>query len=75
MITCQNCYNGTEPYVERRYWYSDWLDITLSNEYKHGRYCDCCGEEYQNNQIVVLTEKDIDNKEFGYRNLQGRYEK
>lgn len=59
MIICKKCFKGKEWYIEINFDYWSWFDATEDFNNPHGRYCDICGEEFEDGEIVILTGPDI----------------
>lgn len=59
MIICKNCFKGDEPHQEAEFDYWQWFDVTEDFYEPYGRYCDICGREFDDGEIVILTEKDV----------------
>lgn len=59
MIICKNCFKGNEPYEEVEFDHWSWFDTTEDFDDPHGRYCDICGREFDEGQVVILTETDM----------------
>ena len=68
MFYCKKCFeNKNEQHIDKRYLYWDWFDYTLSWE-ERGRHCELCGQEFWDDQPIILTGDDMVNK-YHYRNL------
>ena len=59
MIVCKKCFKFDEPWEEAMFDYWQWCDETEDFYNSHGRYCDVCGEEFYDGQLVALTEMDM----------------
>ena len=58
MIICKKCFKFNEPWEEEMYDHYQWADATEDYHNPHGRYCDLCGREFDDGELVVLTEED-----------------
>ena len=56
MIVCKQCFNFDEPWEEAMFNYWDWFDATEDFDDPHGRFCDICDREFDEGEIVVVTE-------------------
>ena len=56
MIVCKQCFNFDEPWEEAMFNYWDWFDATEDFDDPHGRFCDICGREFDEGELVVVTE-------------------
>ena len=54
MIVCKNCFNGNESHQEAEFDYWQWFDATEDFNDPHGRYCDVCGTEFNDGDIVII---------------------
>ena len=59
MIICKNCFKGDGLHQEVEFDYWQWFDATEDFNDPHGRYCDICRREFNDGEIVVLTEEDV----------------
>lgn len=59
MIVCKKCFKFDEPWEEAMFTHWDWFDATEDFHDPHGRYCDICGREFDEGELVVITENDI----------------
>jgi len=59
MILCQKCGSNYEKFTEAYFDYWSWFDATEDFDDPHGRFCDCCGKEFEDGEVVILTEEDI----------------
>ena len=59
MIVCKNCFKGDTSYQEVEFDYWQWFDATEDFNDPHGRYCDICGKEFDDGEIVILKEDFI----------------
>ena len=56
MIVCKQCFNFDESWEEAMFNYWDWFDATEDFDDPHGRFCDICGREFDEGELVVVTE-------------------
>ena len=56
MIVCKKCFKGNEPRQEEMFDYWNWFDATEDFHDPHGRYCDICGREFDDGEMVVVTD-------------------
>ena len=56
MIICKKCFKFDEPWEEAMFTYWDWFDATEDFDDPHGRFCDICGREFDEGELVVVTE-------------------
>ena len=54
MIICKKCFKGDEPHIETSFDYWGWFDATENFDDPHGRYCDICGEEFEDGEPVII---------------------
>lgn len=59
MILCKECFKLDEPWKEAMFDYWDWFDATEDFNDSHGRYCDMCGREFDDGELVALTGADM----------------
>lgn len=59
MIICKKCFNFDEPWEEAMFDYWQWVDATEDFNDPHGKCCDICGKEFDDGELVALTEEDI----------------
>lgn len=61
MILCKKCGRNKVKFIETEFDYWQWFDATENFYDPHGRFCDECGKEFEDGEIVILTEEDISN--------------
>lgn len=59
MIICKKCFKFDEPWEEAMFDYWQWADATEDFHDPHGRFCDVCGKEFDDGELVALTEEDM----------------
>ena len=59
MIICKSCFNFDEPWKEAMFDFWEWRDVTDDFYNPHGRFCDLCGKEFDDGELVVLTAEDM----------------
>lgn len=59
MILCKQCGNKEIEFIEAEFDYWQWFDATEDFYEPHGRFCDKCGKEFEDGEVVILTGEDI----------------
>lgn len=59
MILCKQCENKEIEFIEAEFDYWQWFDATEDFYDPHGRFCDKCGKEFEDGEVVILTGEDI----------------
>lgn len=59
MIICKKCFKFDEPWEEAMFDFWEWRDATEDFYDPHGRFCDMCGREFDDGELVVLTAEDM----------------
>lgn len=59
MIICKKCFKFDEPWEEAMFDFWEWRDATEDFHNPHGRFCDLCGKEFDDGELVVLTAEDM----------------
>lgn len=57
MIICKDCFNFDQACEEVMFDYWSWFDATEDFDDPHGRFCDLCGKEFDDGELVVITTK------------------
>lgn len=55
MIICKKCFKGDEKHTEGEFDYWSWFDATEDFDDPHGRFCDVCGEKFEDGEPVIIT--------------------
>ena len=55
MIICKKCFNFDQPGEEVMFDYWSWFDATEDFNDPHGRFCDLCGKEFDDGELVIIT--------------------
>lgn len=58
MILCNKCGSKETNFTEAEFDYWQWFDTTEDFYDKHGRFCDGCGKEFDDGEVVILTNND-----------------
>lgn len=59
MILCKQCGNKEIEFIEAEFDCWQWFDATEDFYDPHGRFCDKCGKEFEDGEVVILTGEDI----------------
>ena len=59
MILCKKCGSKEVVFNEAEFDFWQWFDATEDFDSPHGRCCDSCGKEFDDGEMVILTDEDM----------------
>ena len=59
MILCKECFKFDEPWEEAMFDYWTWFDAREDFDDSRGKYCEICGKEFDDGELVALTGADM----------------